>query len=81
MYIASWALPGMTSLNSPARYFGQSLIMTSANLSRPNRIGATANAIRSSRNACAAGSRRSTSGFGMGMGRTAAATALLMVAS
>ncbi len=79
MYMASWALPGMMSLNSGARYLGQSLIMTSANLSRPNRIGATVNATRSSMNACAAGSLRKMFGFGIGIGRRAVATALLMV--
>ena len=78
MYIASWALPGIRSLNSGARYFGQSSIITSANLSRPNRIGATVNAIRSSMKACAAGSLRRTFGLGIGMGRRVAAMALLM---
>ena len=43
--IAWWASPGVRSLNWPARYFGQSVI-TFANLSRPNRIGATVNAAR-----------------------------------
>ena len=59
MYMASCALPGIRSLNSGARYFGQSEIITSANLSSPNAIGATANATRRSMNACAAGSRPS----------------------
>jgi len=36
MYMASCALPGTMSLNSVARYFGQSEIITSANLSSPN---------------------------------------------
>jgi hypothetical protein len=78
MYIASCALPGMMSLNSGARYLGQSLIITSANLSRPNRIGATVNVMRSSMKAWAAGSLRSTLGFGTGIGRRTAATALLI---
>ena len=47
MCIASDALPGIRSLNSGARYFVQSSIMNPANLSIPNRIGATVNAIRS----------------------------------
>jgi hypothetical protein len=44
--MASAALPGMMSLNCVARYFVQSSVRTLANLSRPNRIGATVNAIR-----------------------------------
>src|SRR5215210_917455 len=79
MYIASCALPGIRSLNSGARYFGQSLIMTSANLSSPNRIGATVNAMRSSMKAWATGSLRSTFEAGTGIGRRVAARALLMV--
>ena len=41
-------------------------------MSRPNRIGATVNAIRSSVNACATGSPRSARADGMGVGRRAA---------
>src|SRR4051794_1649482 len=44
----------MMLLNSLDRYFVQSSVRTLANLSRPNRIGATVNAIRSSRKACRA---------------------------
>ena len=62
----------MRSLNSVARYLVQSSVRTSANLSSPNRIGATVKAIRSSRNAWAAGSRRRTSASGNGEGRAAA---------
>src|SRR5829696_3753107 len=69
----------MMSLNSVARYFGQSLIITSANLSSPKRIGATTNAMRSSMKACAAGSLRSTCRSGIGIGRRVAAMALLIV--
>ena len=78
MCMASFALPGRMSLNSGARYFDQSLIITSANLSIPKRIGATTKVIRSSVNACAAGSVRSTCGFGIGIGRNTAAMALLI---
>src|SRR5215204_3458617 len=73
MCIASCALPGIRSLNSGARYLGQSEISTSANLSRPKRIGATANTTRRSMNACAVGSRRSVSGLGTGIGLRAVA--------
>src|SRR5829696_2620583 len=69
----------MMSLNSVARYFGQSLIITSANLSSPKRIGATTNAMRSSMKACAAGSLRSTCRSGIGIGRRVAEMALLIV--
>src|SRR4051812_28016054 len=48
--IAWCAEPGITSLNCDARYFGQSVI-TLANLSSPNRIGATVNAVRRIKNA------------------------------
>src|ERR1044072_7982027 len=41
-------------LNSLDRYLVQSSVRTLANLSRPNRIGATVKAIRSIRNACRA---------------------------
>src|ERR1700712_5607011 len=51
------ALPGMMSLIHGARYCVQST-STLANLSRPTAIGATTNAVRSSRNACSAGSVR-----------------------
>src|SRR3954463_11865907 len=75
--MASAAVPGMMSLNSVARYLVQSLVRTFANLSMPNRIGAAVNAIRSNMNACAAGSRRSTSGLGIGMGLKTAGSVLL----
>src|SRR5688572_513807 len=81
MYIASCALPGMTSLNSGARYLGQSEIITSANLSSPNRIGATVKATRSSMKAWAPGSLRSAWESGTGTGRSTAAMALLIVSS
>jgi len=58
MCMASLALPGSRSLNSGARYFVQSSVRTSANLSSPNRIGATVKMTRRSRNAWALGSRR-----------------------
>jgi hypothetical protein len=54
----------MMSLNSLASYFGESEIITSANLSSPKAIGAIVNAVRRSMKACAHGSRRKTSGFG-----------------
>jgi hypothetical protein len=76
-YMASWPLPGMMSLNSVARYFGQLSIMTSANLSRPKRIGATVKATRRTMNACAAGSVRRVSALGTGIGRRAAAIVLI----
>jgi hypothetical protein len=72
--MASDALPGIRSLNSDDRYFVQSSIMNPTNLSRPNRIGATVKAILSNMNAWAAGSPRSTFGFGTGIGRNVAAT-------
>src|SRR5215207_10328983 len=74
MCMASAALPGMMSLNAGARYRVQSSVRTPANLSMPNRIGATVNAIRSSMNACATGSLRRASEAGIGVGRRAAAT-------
>src|SRR3954471_1129532 len=77
MCIASAALPGMMLLKSLDRYFVQSSVRTFANLSRPNRIGATVNAIRISRNACAAGSLRSARASGIGTGRRVAATVLM----
>src|SRR3954453_2192746 len=77
MCMASAAVPGMMSLNSVARYLVQSFVRTFANLSIPNRIGAAVNAIRSSMNACAAGSRRSTSGLGIGMGLKTAGSVLI----
>src|SRR3954447_2909941 len=52
--IASSALPGRMLLNSLDRYFVQSSVRTLANLSSPNRIGATVKAIRNIRNACRA---------------------------
>jgi hypothetical protein len=45
----------------------------------PNRIGATVNAIRSSMNAWAAESLRSTLKPGIGLGRSATATVLMAV--
>src|SRR3954470_3854444 len=77
MYIAVSASPGIRSLNCVERYFVQSSVRTFANLSRPNRIGATVNAIRSIRNACATGSRRSWFERGIGIGRSVAATVLI----
>src|SRR3954470_10574101 len=76
--IASDALPGRMSLNWVDRYRVQSSVSTPANLSSPNRIGATVKAIRSSRSAWAAGSSRSVRADGSGTGRRAPATALLM---
>jgi hypothetical protein len=66
-------------LNSGARYFVQSSVSTFANLSIPKRIGATVNAIRSSRKACATGSPRSVVEVGTGVGRRAAPMAVVMV--
>src|SRR4051794_407700 len=66
MYIAVSALPGMIESNCVDRYFVQSSVRTPANLSRPNRIGATVNAIRSSRKACTAGSLRTAARVGSG---------------
>src|SRR4051812_28369702 len=54
MSMAVSASPGRMLLNSLDRYFVQSSVRTLANLSRPNRIGATVNAMRSSRKACRA---------------------------
>src|SRR4051812_46422314 len=61
MCMASAALPGRMSLNGVARYRVQSSVRTSANLSIPNRIGATTKTIRISRKAWATGSRRAAS--------------------
>src|SRR4051794_36599077 len=77
MCMPAAALPGSRLLNSDERYFVQSSVRTFANLSRPNRIGATVKAIRSMRNACATGSRRSSSERGIGIGRSVAATVLI----
>src|SRR3954453_436522 len=77
MCMPAAALPGSRLLNSDERYFVQSSVRTFANLSRPNRIGATVNAIRSIRNACATGSRRSSFERGIGIGRSVAATVLI----
>src|SRR3954447_17928057 len=77
MCMAVAASPGMMSLNAGARYRVQSSVSTFANLSRPNRIGATVNAIRSSRVACATGSLRSAVEAGTEVGRRAA-VALVM---
>src|SRR3954467_15581468 len=52
--IAVSASPGRMLLNSLDRYLVQSSVRTLANLSSPKRIGATVNAIRSSRKACRA---------------------------
>src|SRR3954464_5236289 len=58
-------------LNSLDRYFVQSSVRTPANLSRPNRIGATVKATRSIRKACTAGPPRTAvrAGGGGGGGR------------
>jgi hypothetical protein len=64
MCIASAALPGMMSLYSLARYRVQSSVSTSANLSRPNRTGATAKTIHRRANAWVAASPRSASRLG-----------------
>src|SRR3954454_3274562 len=77
MCIASPALPGSRSLNWVERYRVQSSVSTFANLSRPNRIGATVNAIRMTRNACATGSRLSVSEVGTRTGRSEAARVLM----
>src|SRR3954468_14958545 len=77
MCMPAAALPGSRLLNSDERYFVQSSVRTFANLSRPKRIGATVNAIRSMRNACATGSRRSSLERGIGIGRSVAATVLI----
>src|SRR3954471_14307925 len=77
MCMPAAALPGSRLLNSDERYLVQSFVRTFANLSRPKRIGATVNAIRSIRNACATGSRRSSFERGIGIGRSVAATVLI----
>src|SRR3954451_24008010 len=81
MYIAVAALPGRSELHSLERYFVQSSVRTLANLSRPNRIGATVKAIRSRKNAWAAGSARRSSVRGIGAGRRWAATVLMAESS
>src|SRR3954471_13802099 len=81
MYIAVAALPGRSELNSLERYFVQSSVRTLANLSRPNRIGATVKAIRSRKNAWAVGSARRSSVRGIGAGRRWAATVLMAESS
>ena len=75
------ALPGSRLLKSLDRYFVQSSVRTFANLSRPNRIGATVNAMRNSRNAWAAGSSRNSFERGNGTGRSVAATVLMWLSS
>src|SRR3954454_10793144 len=77
MCMPAAALPGSRLLNSDERYFVQSSVRTFANLSRPNRIGATVKAIRNMRKACATGSRRSSFERGIGIGRSVAATVLI----
>lgn len=49
-YMASWPDPGTMSLIHGARYCGQS-VSRFANMSSPNRIGATVNTVRNNRNA------------------------------
>jgi hypothetical protein len=51
-----------------ARYLVQSLVSTFANLSMPNRIGATVNVTRNIVKAWATGSRRSLAIVGIGAG-------------
>ena len=75
------ALPGSRLLKSLDRYFVQSSVRTLANLSRPNRIGATVNAMRNSRNAWATGSSRNSFERGNGTGRSVAATVLMWLSS
>src|SRR5829696_3796993 len=77
MSIAVAALPGMRLLNSLDRYLVQSSVRTLANLSRPNRIGATVNAIRSRTNACVDGSSRRSVERGIVVGRSVCAAVLM----
>src|SRR4051794_4705933 len=78
-YIAFAALPGMRSLNWLDRYRVQSSVRTLANLSRPNRIGATVKAVRSRTNACKAGWRRTLAEVGRGAGRSADVIVLMLI--
>src|SRR6478735_11794739 len=54
MYMKVWAGSGTMAVAWGARYMVQCVRML-VNLSRPKRIGATVNTVRSSRNACRAG--------------------------
>src|SRR5215211_1574167 len=77
MYMASWALPGMMSLNSLARYMGQLSFITSTNLSSPIRIGRATNPIRRTVKAWLTGSLRNRFHVGNGIGRKRPAIALI----